>query len=91
VLWEPHVPDSEPRGVRQLHSSAIPETIDTHFTMIWFTITSLTTLLALADILLSIFIKHPTAAAQQSIAMCDTFAKVGFGGIFGMIGAKALK
>lgn len=85
------MPDKEPQGIHQLHSRTVPEAIDTHFTMIWLTITSLTTFLALADILLSIFIKHPTAAAQQSIAMCDTFAKVGFGGIFGMIGAKALK
>ncbi len=65
--------------------------IGTHFTLIWITITGLTTLLTLADIMLSIFITHPTIAVQQSIAMCDTFAKMGFGVIFGMIGAKALE
>lgn len=87
-----HVPDNEPRRVRQLQGGAVPEAmIRTHFTMIWITITGLTILLAVTDILLSIFIAHPTIAVQQSITMCDTFAKMGFGAIFGMIGAKALK
>lgn len=72
-------------------AAAIPEVvIGSHFKMIWLTITGLTIMLALADILLSVLIQHPTAAAQQAISMCDSFAKVGFGGIFGMIGAKAL-
>jgi hypothetical protein len=71
--------------------SVIPEiVIGSHFKMIWITITGLTIMLAFADILLSILIQHPTAAAQQAISMCDSFAKVGFGGIFGMIGAKAI-
>ena len=72
-------------------SVAMPEVIiGAHFKMIWITITGLTIMLALADVLLSVLIKNPTSSAQQAIAMCDTFAKVGFGGIFGMIGAKAL-
>jgi hypothetical protein len=73
------------------NSTAIPEVIiGSHFKMIWLTITTLTIMLAFADILLSVLIQHPTATAQQAISMCDSFAKVGFGGIFGMIGAKAL-
>jgi hypothetical protein len=64
--------------------------IGAHFKMIWITITGLTIMLTVVDILMSILIKHPTASAQQAIAMCDTFAKVGYGAIFGMIGTKAL-
>ena len=64
--------------------------ISPHFKMIWLTITGLTVLLAFADILLSLLVKNPTASMQQAIAMCDNFAKVGFGAIFGMLGAKAL-
>ena len=73
-------------------SDVIPEVvIGSHFKMIWITITSLSMILAMTDILLSVLIKHPNPASQQAIAMCDSFAKVGFGGIFGMIGAKALR
>jgi hypothetical protein len=72
-------------------SSSVPDVIiGTHFKMIWLTITGLTLMLALADILLSVLIRSPNSSTQQAIAMCDTFATVGFGGIFGMIGAKAL-
>jgi hypothetical protein len=64
--------------------------ISAHFKMIWITITSLTLLLLFADIAMSLLVKHPTNSAQQAIGMCDTFAKVGFGVIFGMLGTKAL-
>ena len=64
--------------------------ISAHFKMIWITITCLTVSLALADIAMSLMVAHPTDSGQQAITMCDTFAKVGFGAIFGMIGTKAL-
>jgi hypothetical protein len=80
-----------PEGAPRAQAVSVPEVvIGTHFKMIWLTITGLTLMLALADILLSVLIKNPTTSTQQAIAMCDTFAKVGFGGIFGMVGAKAL-
>src|SRR5690348_5588896 len=72
-------------------TSAVPQVIiGTHFKMIWITITGLTLLLLFADIAMSLLVKHPNNSAQQAIGMCDTFAKVGFGVIFGMLGTKAL-
>ena len=65
-------------------------TITSHFKMVWLTMTALTFCLAAADVLLAILIKNPSGSEQQAMTMCDTFAGIGFGAIFGFLSAKAL-
>lgn len=64
--------------------------ITSHFKMVWLTMTALTLCLAATDVLLAIVLKNPSGAQQQAMTMCDTFAGMGFGAIFGLLSAKAL-
>lgn len=75
---------------RGLSSDTSRIVISSHFKMVWLTITALTLLLTLADLAMSIMLKHPTLAAQNAITMCDNVSKLGYGAIFGLLGGKAL-
>lgn len=74
----------------QVASGAESVVITSHFKMIWLTVTSLTLSLAVADVMLAIIFKNPSGSEQQAMTMCDTFAGMGFGGIFGLLSGKAL-
>ena len=82
---------SAPHDNPSASSDAENVVITSHFKMIWLTITALTLCLAAADILLAVLVAHPNGSEQQAMTMCDTFAGMGFGAIFGLISAKAVK
>jgi hypothetical protein len=77
---------SGPGGTSQTESVIITS----YFKMVWLTMTALTLSLAATDVLLAILLKNPSGSAQQAMTMCDTFAGMGFGAIFGLISGKAL-
>lgn len=51
--------------------------------------TAITGFTLVADVALSILVKHPTSQASQAIGTCDTIAKIGVGAIAGLLRGKS--
>jgi hypothetical protein len=63
--------------------------LDPRFNMIFLAVLGITLILLALDVTLSLAFAEPSDPVKSVIATCDSLMKLGVGGIFGLLGARA--